>query len=243
MNRGFRLEIALTFDVEKDCPPFFTSTYGVEEGLPKILKLLDEFGIKSTFFVTGDVAEKYPELVSKISKKHEIGCHGYHHESFDEINCEKEKAVKKSKELLESIIHREVLGFRAPRLQVCNKLYRVLKELGFKYDSSIASFIPLHQNIKVDIPEFKLVISNVTLRFPGGMTISKKLCRKSSFPVLFFHTWEAVDMRKFLSRAPKKFYFRPDNWFNTGKPFLKKLRRLLKDFYEWDFTLLRDMVR
>lgn len=237
------MEIALTFDVEKDCPPFFTSTYGVEEGLPKILKLLDKFGIKSTFFVTGDVAEKYPELISKISKEHEIGCHGYHHESFDEINCEKEKAVKKSKELLESIIHGEVLGFRAPSLQVCNKLYRVLKELGFKYDSSKASFMPSYRNVKVDIPEFKLEIPNVTLRFPGGMTLFKKVCRKSSFPVLFFHSWEAIDMRKLLSQAPKKFCFRPDNWFNTGEPFLKKLRKLLNDFNELDFTLLRDRVR
>lgn len=235
--------MALTFDVEKDCPPFFTSTYGVEEGLPKILKLLDEFGIKSTFFVTGDVAEKYPELISKISKKHEIGCHGYHHESFDEINCEKEKAVKKSKELLESIIHGELLGFRAPQLQVCNKLYLVLKELDFKYDSSIASFLPLQQNIKPNIHEFKLEISNVTLRFPGGMIMSNRVCRKSSFPVLFFHSWEAIDMRRLLPQAPKKFCFRLDCWFNTGEPFLKKLRRLLQDFNRSDFTLLRDMVR
>ena len=205
------MEIALTFDVEKDCPPFFTSTYGVEEGLPKILELLDEFGIKSTFFVTGDVAEKHPKLVRKISKKHEIGCHGYHHESLDEINGEKKRALKKSKELLEGIIHGKVFGFRAPCLQVCNELYHVLRDLGFEYDSSIASFMPLHQSIKVDILEFKLEISNVTLRFPGGRTMFKKVCRKSLFPVLFFHPWEAIDMRKFLSRAPKKFYFRPDN--------------------------------
>jgi len=238
------VKIALTFDVEKDCPPFFTSTHGVEEGLPEILKLLDKFGIKSTFFVTGDVAEKYPNAISKISKKHEIGCHGYHHESFDKIDREKKETIKKSKELLESIINGEVLGFRAPRLLICNELYRVLEDLGFRYDSSMASFMPSHRNIKVDIPEFKLVVSNVTLRFPGGPTIFKKVCRKNLFPVLFFHPWEAIDMRKFLPRAPKNFFLRPDNWFNTGEPFLKKLRSLLGDLTdEFDFVFLRDMIK
>jgi peptidoglycan/xylan/chitin deacetylase (PgdA/CDA1 family) len=237
------LKIALTFDVEKDCPPFFTSAYGVEEGLPKILEMLDERGIKSTFFVTGEVAEEYPELVNRISKKHEIGCHGYYHESFDEIGYEKEKAVKKSKELLESVIHGEVLGFRAPRLEVCSKLYCILEELGFKYDSSIASFMPLQQKIKTNIPEFKLEVSNVTLRFPGGIIVTNIVCRKSSFPVLFYHPWEAIDMRRLLSQVSKKSYFRLDHWFNTGEPFLRKLKRLLKDLNHMDFTLLRDMIK
>ncbi|MBE3554945.1 MAG: polysaccharide deacetylase family protein [Thermicanus sp.] len=61
--------IALTFD---DGPhPYFT---------PKLLQLLDAYQVKATFFVVGDQARKYPELIRSIAEKgHEIGLHNPHH--------------------------------------------------------------------------------------------------------------------------------------------------------------------
>lgn len=61
-------EIAITFD---DGPTEFTS---------EILKLLDEYEAKATFFCTGKQIEKHPEFFRKIiDNGHEIGNHSYNH--------------------------------------------------------------------------------------------------------------------------------------------------------------------
>src|SRR5690606_39385121 len=49
----------------------------------KILSILDEHGIKATFFLIGKQAEKYPHLVKKIIEKgHGIGNHSYSHSKY-----------------------------------------------------------------------------------------------------------------------------------------------------------------
>lgn len=61
--------IALTFDDGPD--PEYT---------PQLLDLLRTFQIKSTFFVLGSKAEKYPELILRMHKEgHLIGIHNYVH--------------------------------------------------------------------------------------------------------------------------------------------------------------------
>lgn len=50
------------------------------ESTPRILKILDHYNIKATFFCNGREAEKYPGLIRMvISKGHAIGNHGYRH--------------------------------------------------------------------------------------------------------------------------------------------------------------------
>lgn len=73
-------EIALTFD---DGPhPTYTK---------EILDLLDEYGVKATFFVVGQNVGYYPELVkAEIDAGHEVGNHTYSHanlrrESYDAV--------------------------------------------------------------------------------------------------------------------------------------------------------------
>ena len=43
--------------------------YGMTHGLPRLLKLFGEFGIKATFFVPGKVAETYPELIREVADR------------------------------------------------------------------------------------------------------------------------------------------------------------------------------
>lgn len=63
------MKIALTFD---DGPhPTYTA---------EILDILAEYGIKATFFVIGENARKYPELVRReLAEGHEIGNHTFSH--------------------------------------------------------------------------------------------------------------------------------------------------------------------
>jgi len=47
---------------------------------PNLLKLLDEYNIKATFFVIGEKAERYPELIRQIDDAgHSIGNHSWSH--------------------------------------------------------------------------------------------------------------------------------------------------------------------
>ena len=79
-------KIAITIDVEQDCPPFLETMRGIEEGLPRLMELFRNKNIKATFFTTGRIAERYPEAIAQIPENgHELGCHGYAHERFDRL--------------------------------------------------------------------------------------------------------------------------------------------------------------
>ncbi len=71
-------KIALTFD---DGPhPRYT---------PEILDILDEYGIKATFFVVGQNVQYYPELVkAEIDAGHEVGNHTYSHANLRKASYE-----------------------------------------------------------------------------------------------------------------------------------------------------------
>ena len=114
-----------------------------EEGLPRLLDLYDKYGVKSTFFVLGQLAELKPNIVKQIiAHGQEVGSHGYQHDyrrAFDVMTLEEQiEELKQSKELLEQIGGQEVVSFRAPALRVNSDTPTALREAGFKYDSSVA---------------------------------------------------------------------------------------------------------
>lgn len=114
----------------------------VEEATRPLLKLLDRYRTKATFFVLGIVAEKYPSLVYEIREKgHEIASHAYSHKTLYELGKSQfEVEMEKSVALLESITGEQPIGFRAPSFSINNSTswaLGVLKDYGFKYDSSI----------------------------------------------------------------------------------------------------------
>ena len=66
---GKNNQVCLTFD---DGPN--------PESTPDILTLLEDLGVKATFFLIGENIKKYPDLYHKIiNHGHEIGDHGYRH--------------------------------------------------------------------------------------------------------------------------------------------------------------------
>ncbi len=65
---GCSHKVYLTFD---DGPSAYTG---------KILDILDEYGVKATFFVVGTACENYPEALKDIAQRgHSIGLHSYSH--------------------------------------------------------------------------------------------------------------------------------------------------------------------
>lgn len=215
--------ITITIDVEEDCPPMLTSTRGMEEGLPKLLDLFKTEGVKATFFVTGMMAEQYPDLVQRIPKEgHELGCHGYTHARFDRMETEEARtALRQAGEVLRKFSKR-LVSFRAPNLQFPVKYLKLLEEEGFLYDSSLAAYKPPfpRSNIEGKIIRIPATITSSFLRLPS--TVFLPFLRHVRAPVIFAHPWEFVDM----SKTP----IRPDCKFNTGDKALQNLKTLIRAF-------------
>lgn len=116
----------------------------LREGMPRLLELYAQYGVKSTFFYTAYMAELYPEVVRLAVKAgHEVGSHGKSHiigNGFDVMPYDKQvRHLDYSKKLLEDISGQEVISFRAPALRVSPDTATALIETGFRIDSSIAS--------------------------------------------------------------------------------------------------------
>ncbi len=108
----------------------------------RILDFLDERGVKGTFFVLGEIAERHPELIRSIHHHgHEIGFHTYAHVPLDKEDPQRfRNQTRRSKALLEDLTGAEVIGFRAPIFSLTpGTLWAlpILEELGFRYTSSV----------------------------------------------------------------------------------------------------------
>lgn len=114
-----------------------------KEGLPALLDLYDEFGVKATFFYIANFAKEYPDIVKMVQAKgHEIACHGLTHRhdmAFDTMSFDQQlDHLKTAKAILEDIAGEEVVSFRSPALRVNKDTPRALIEAGFRFDSSVA---------------------------------------------------------------------------------------------------------
>lgn len=121
-----------------------TGEYVLNQGMPRLLDLYDRYGVKATFFFTGHIATLYPQVVKMAFERgHEVGSHGLTHEvsqAFDVLTPDEQlNHLRQSKQILEDIIGDEVISFRAPAARVDEKFPQIMKEAGFKVDSSVAS--------------------------------------------------------------------------------------------------------
>ncbi len=121
-----------------------TGEYVLNQGMPRLLDLYDKYGVKATFFFTGYIATLYPQVVKMAYERgHEVGSHGLTHEvsqAFDVLTPDEQLShLRQSKQILEDLIGDEVISFRAPAARVDEKFPQIMKEAGFKVDSSVAS--------------------------------------------------------------------------------------------------------
>jgi polysaccharide deacetylase family protein (PEP-CTERM system associated) len=126
----------------------------IEGQMEGLLALLDEAGIRSTFFVLGELAHRHGRLVRQLVELgHEVACHGDGHEMIARLGPEGFRAdTASAKARLEDLIGAPVIGYRAATFGVVRRTawaIDVLAALGFTYDSSIQ---PVHHD-RYGIPE------------------------------------------------------------------------------------------
>jgi len=136
----------VSVDVEEDLNQ---KTFCGVENLDKVIDIFDKFRINATLFTTGLVLEKYPDLIVKWSKKHEIGCHGYYHVPLSELSIyERKKQLEDFCELYESILGAKPKGFRAVQHTIDNLQLELLEKFGFEYDSSVVPrYVPIKKYV------------------------------------------------------------------------------------------------
>jgi len=120
--------------------PLSRGDYDIRAGLPRILDLLDRHGLPATFMVPGQVAEEHAEACGEIASRglHEVGYHGYYHESVLDIPIEEERELmKRGIAKLEEVFGQTPRGNRSPPFALGPNTADLLEELGFVYDSSL----------------------------------------------------------------------------------------------------------
>ena len=110
--------------------------YSAKRGVPRFLEIFARHNVPVTFFVPGYDAECFPESVLSIAAAgHEIGAHGYLHEAFD-LGDEEPFYLRKTHQILSDLLDTPPVGWRNPGGGKSDQTVRVLRELGYIYDSS-----------------------------------------------------------------------------------------------------------
>jgi len=108
----------------------------------RVLDILKKHNRTITMFILGKFAKRFPTVVKRIAiEGHEVASHGYGHiEVFKQTQDEFRQDVRQSKQILEDITSKPVIGYRAPDFSITSGslwALEILTELGFIYDSSI----------------------------------------------------------------------------------------------------------
>jgi peptidoglycan/xylan/chitin deacetylase (PgdA/CDA1 family) len=131
-----RREIALTFD---DGPHV--------EATPALLALLDHYEIPATFFQVGDRAAAAPHLVQQVAAAgHQIGLHGYQHQSFLFKNSQTlRRELANAQTVLADASGREPAAFNAVRPPFGHFTPATLNTLvAASYLPTMWSLVPFH---------------------------------------------------------------------------------------------------
>jgi glycosyltransferase involved in cell wall biosynthesis len=132
--------VHFSVDVEEDYQLPSPSYRGVTEAVPRLLETFRRAGIPASFFVTADVAKRFPDLLERIRMEgHHVGSHGLSHEAGRLSGRDLERQSHELG-LAFSAIRRsmsEPLAFRAPNFRVDARTVYALGQQGIRVDSSV----------------------------------------------------------------------------------------------------------
>lgn len=236
-----------------------TITPRVGNNTHRLIDLFNKHGIKGTFFTLGWVAEHCPDVVKRIvDEGHELCSHGSNHRRATTMTRDEVfEDIRVSKDKLEQVSGKALLGYRAPSFSI-NKtnewVFEILYELGFKYSSSTypiehdlygvpewPRFKHLRKEGIVEIPVPTIVNNGKNIGIGGGGYFRlypywlsnrriQKYMESTTEPYNFyFHPWEIDSDQPRVQGAPFKSKLR--HYVNLHA-MEKKLVRLISD-YEW----------
>jgi polysaccharide deacetylase family protein (PEP-CTERM system associated) len=250
------------FTVEKVINKYYGGKYpktDVVDCTKSLIELFNRYNVRATFFVLGETAQRYPNLINLIKdNNHEIACHGYYHNKPYYDLSEFKKDIKYYKSNIED----NMLGFRSPNFSISKGILQIICEEGFSYDSSIVPCIsipgwygnsdspiqPYDINQKdYLIREFPIAVFPI-LRIPGGggwffrnigyfwvKSVIKAVLNQTGHATIYLHPWEVSNINPVYKEIP--FYvFR-----NTGEKMLNRIEKIIKYFNNINYISLSDL--
>lgn len=146
MNLLFSVDTECWFHANYDgIEPFDRYAFDdrLEHNIDTILELLEECGIRATFFVLSGLADTHKNALEKISKhSHEIASHGISHRLLSSMSRQElETEISTSKTKLEDTLGIKVNGYRAASWSlsggIYDDFYEILAKNGYLYSSSL----------------------------------------------------------------------------------------------------------
>jgi peptidoglycan/xylan/chitin deacetylase (PgdA/CDA1 family) len=213
-----------------DTAACFRDVYGMDrprgelrDPTRRILDLFERQGVRGSFFILGEVAFHYPELVREIEARgHEVGCHGYHHTDIDVLGPEGfARELREARQILSALVGHPVVGYRAPNLLLRDWMIPILKQEGFRYDASVCTARSLlgknfgHTHVAQNPYRFRESFSRVdtegdmaeiplpvfpAVRLPGATGILTRVAGLN---------WTRITLRHALRSGDAQYYFHP----------------------------------
>jgi peptidoglycan/xylan/chitin deacetylase (PgdA/CDA1 family) len=148
---GARAAVAVTFNVNNSANQLARGDtavvamtggeFGAAQGLARVLSLLDEHEVPSTFFVSAVAAMVDPQMLPEIlkRKRHEIGVLGWSDENVVALNdaAEESRLLTRAVDYLTKAAGRKPIGARGPSGAISLHTMPLLKKAGFLYDSTL----------------------------------------------------------------------------------------------------------
>ncbi len=115
---------------DKVCAISFDAAWGNEQ-TDDLLDTLDEYEVKTTFFLVGSWVKKYPDSVKKIAEKgHDVGNHSSTHAHMPALSADKmKKEITDCNERVKKLTGKSPTLFRAPYGDYDNNVVNMVKSL------------------------------------------------------------------------------------------------------------------
>jgi hypothetical protein len=129
-----KVPILLTLDVH-DQP-------GIEWYLDESADVLDEMGVRATYFVPADAYLKHRRALVRIGSRHQIACHGlfHHEESYDRMpEAMQRDYIDRATTVLSEGLGTHPGAFRTPGFRIAGVTLELLQEFGYYADVSVNS--------------------------------------------------------------------------------------------------------
>ncbi len=147
---GARVAVLLSFDVDNEtvalrfgeptAGSLSQGQYGARQGLGRVLRLLDAQQIPASFFIPSVSLALTPDMAAQIKRsgRHEFAVHGWIHELNTTLpDSIERRLLARAVQELTALTGSKPTGYRAPSWNFSANTLSILRDMGFRYESSL----------------------------------------------------------------------------------------------------------
>ncbi|MDQ8172423.1 MAG: polysaccharide deacetylase [Gemmatimonadota bacterium] len=147
---GARVAVLLSFDVDNEtvalrfgeptAGSLSQGQYGARQGLGRVLRLLDAQQIPASFFIPSVSLALTPDMATQIKRsgRHEFAVHGWIHELNTTLpDSVERRLLARAVQELTALTGSKPTGYRAPSWNFSANTLSILRDMGFRYESSL----------------------------------------------------------------------------------------------------------